>query len=104
MTIRTEDCGAGQAFHRARTRVRASFLREDSRDMDDGTYDVFIVDAEELPDVDDAIRLELTVTRGERKGDVVAVIAKGLAVDAVTALGLPATLVVTNGEPSVSLA
>ena len=64
---------------------------------------MFIVDAEHASEQLDALRLELVVTDGPHKGDVVSVIAQHLRVDAVRALGLPATLVVEHGEPRVEL-
>jgi len=69
----------------------------------DGTYNVFVVDAEEASEQHDALRLELAVTDGAYKGDVVNVIAQHMHVDAVHVLGLPATLIVENGEPRVEL-
>jgi hypothetical protein len=71
--------------------------------LNDGTYDVFVVDAEDATEPHDALRLELTVTQGPHKGDVVVVIAQHLPMNAVEILGLPATLVVERGQPSVVL-
>jgi len=87
-------------------RVRARtqrFLRDDHAMLRDGTYNVFIVDAEQASGQQDALRLELAVTDGAHKGDVVNVIAQHLHVDAVQVLGLPATLIVEDGEPRVEL-
>ena len=70
--------------------------------LDDGTYDAIVVDAD--PDgADDHVRLELTITSGPRKGQVVAVRATNLGVAPLDALGLPATLVVRDGRPCVVL-
>jgi len=71
--------------------------------LDDGTYDVFVIDAQDVVGNDDAIRLELTVISGPRKGEVVAVVATQLHVDAIAVLGLPATLIVENASPRVEL-
>lgn len=71
--------------------------------LNDGTYDVFVVDAEDASEPRDALRLELTVMQGPRKGDVVVVIAQHLPMNAVQILGLPATLVVEGGHPRVEL-
>jgi hypothetical protein len=49
-------------------------------DLADGAYDVFIVDATEatLDDGTEVVHLELAITAGERKGDVVPLAASGL--------------------------
>src|SRR2546426_512211 len=98
LTIRTEDCSAGQAFHHASRASRTCFLRDDHAMLRDGRYNVFIVDAEHASEQHDALRLELAVTDGPHKGDVVNVIARHMHVDAVNVLGLPATLIVEDGE------
>ena len=67
----------------------------------DGTYDVFVVDAESTDD--GAVRLELTITTGPSKGEVVSLRAEGLGRDAIDVLGMPATLVVTDGVPTVRI-
>lgn len=70
--------------------------------LPDGTYDVFVVDAE--PDGEpDTLRLELAILGGEHKGEMVSMSAQGLGVDEIDALGLPGTLVVHVGQPSVTL-
>jgi hypothetical protein len=67
--------------------------------LDDGTYDVFIVDAEM---VDEGVtRLELTITTGAHKGEVVEVRARALKRDVIDLMGTPATLVVVDGQPRV---
>jgi hypothetical protein len=68
----------------------------------DGTYDVFVVDAE-ARDGAGALDLDLTILAGEHKGEMVSMRADGLAVDEVGALGLPGTLTVAAGEPSLVL-
>jgi hypothetical protein len=70
--------------------------------LPDDTYDVFIVDARASLDDDvNAMQLELTITSGERKGDVVSVRATNLERDEVELIGLPARLRVIDGTPSV---
>jgi hypothetical protein len=69
--------------------------------LPDGTYDVFVVDAE--ADAPGALRLELTILAGEHKGELVSMRAEGLAVDEVAVLGTPGTLTVAAGEPSLAL-
>ncbi|MCB1004898.1 MAG: hypothetical protein KDB35_12015 [Acidimicrobiales bacterium] len=66
----------------------------------DGTYDVLVVGAEPA---DDAVALDLTVVAGEAKGEVVTVRATGMVGDPVSLLGLPATLTVVDGAPTVRL-
>ncbi len=69
--------------------------------LSDGRYDALIVDADRGDD--GIVLLELTIIAGEHKGDVVAVHARGVAADPLDLLGLPATLVVADGEPAVTI-
>lgn len=66
----------------------------------DGTYDVFVVDA---TTEGDGLRLDVTILDGAHKGDVLTVHSTGMAVDELDALGLPGTLTVQNGEPTITL-
>lgn len=70
----------------------------DERHLPDGTYDVFVVEAEEARA--DVLRLSVTILGGEHKGDVVDLTATGLGVDEIDAMGMPGTLTVRAGEPS----
>jgi hypothetical protein len=70
--------------------------------LDDGTYDAFVIDAKEDDEEIAFTRLQLTITSGARKGEVVNVRASQLSRDALELLGLPATLTVKDGQPSVS--
>ncbi len=70
--------------------------------LDDGTYDVFVVDSEWVGP-GDALGLELTVLAGDHKGEMVAMRVEGLGLDEVDVLGLPGTLVVHQGQPTVTL-
>jgi hypothetical protein len=65
----------------------------------DGVYDAFVVWAETRDD--GAIALDLTITTGARKGDVVSVRAAGAPRDAIDLVGLPCTLRVSSGRPVV---
>ena len=67
----------------------------------DGRYDVFVVDA--VADGPAALRVDVTILAGEHKGEVIAVRAEGLAIDELDALGLPGTLTVEAGEPTLAL-
>lgn len=72
----------------------------------DGTYDVIVVDADEVPSGADgtaAVSLDLTVLAGTAKGEIVSVRAVGLRGDPLLLLGVPGTLTVTDGVPSVRL-
>ena len=72
--------------------------------LDDGTYDVIVVDAERLEGEPlPTLRLEVALLDGARKGEVVSMRAAGLAVDELDALGLPGTLTVSGGEPTIAL-
>lgn len=73
------------------------------RVLEDGTYDVIVVDAVEIADVPDGLRLEVTILAGEHKGEVVSVQAIGLGVNEMDALGTPGTLTVYDGAPAVAL-
>jgi hypothetical protein len=66
--------------------------------LEDGTYDAFIVDVTTEGAV---LHLDLTILAGAHKGEVISVRATGLDVDEVDAIGMPATVTVTDGEPSV---
>ena len=65
----------------------------------DGTHDVIVVDARE--DEDGVVHLELALTSGARKGDVVRLAARAFARDPLDVLGLPATIHVKDGVPRV---
>jgi hypothetical protein len=64
-----------------------------------GVYDAFVVWAEERDD--GALALDLTITTGARKGDVVSVRASNAPQDAIALVGLPCTLHVRDGQPRV---
>ena len=71
--------------------------------IDDGRYDVFVVDATPLEPPDAGLggwQLELTILAGAHKGEVVAVSAAGLRGSEFDLIGMPGTLVVENGEPA----
>ena len=65
----------------------------------DGTYDAFVVWAETRDD--GTIALDLTITTGTRKGDVLSVRAAKVSRDPVDLVGLPCTLLVENARPRV---
>ncbi len=72
--------------------------------LPDGTYDAFVLDAAEVDGgrPGDA-RVELTITSGPHKGDVIAVLGQVGAGSPFDLLGIPATLVVEAGVPRLQL-
>ena len=64
--------------------------------LPDGRYDAFVVWAERADD--GTLTLDLTITTGDHKGDVVS-IAGDDGRDPVALTGLPCTLVVEHGAP-----
>lgn len=68
--------------------------------LDDGRYDAFVVWAEARED--DGVVFELTITTGEHKGEVVTVVGP-LSRAPIDVVGLPCTLLVEEGAPSVHL-
>lgn len=70
--------------------------------LNDGTYEAIVVDADEGA-VTDEIALDLAVAAGAHRGEVVSVTASGLGREPVDLLAVPATLVVVDGEPTVTL-
>lgn len=88
--------------------------------LPDGRYEAFVVWAEEAADDPagaagapeaptpaprepprrgPALTVELTITTGSHKGEVVSVSAVGLDADPLSLTGMPCTLVVEGGEP-----
>lgn len=61
------------------------------------------MDAHASVERSDAVTLELAVTQGPHKGEVVVVVATHMGLDAIAVLGLPATLHVEDGAPRVEL-
>ena len=67
--------------------------------LPDGTYDAIVVDASEGDD--GSVAVDLTIIAGDAKGEVVTLRSADLAGDPLDLLGVPATLTVTDGRPSV---
>ncbi|MGQ0803385.1 MAG: hypothetical protein ACT4PI_05920 [Actinomycetota bacterium] len=65
----------------------------------DGTYDAFVVWAETR--ADGTVALDLTITTGARKGEVVSVRAANVSRDPVELVGLPCALPVEDAQPRV---
>ena len=68
-------------------------------ELADGVYDALVVDAEERDP--GTVAVELTIVAGPAKGEVVALVSSGWSGDPLDLLGVPATLTVSDGEPSV---
>jgi hypothetical protein len=68
-------------------------------EADDGTYDAFVVWAETRDDR--TVALDLTITTGARKGEMLSVRASSTPREPIELVGLPCTLVVEDGEPRV---
>ena len=69
--------------------------------LPDGRYDVLIVDAR--ADDDGTVHVEVTITTGEHKGDVLPIKGRFEGKDELDLLATPATLVVSEGRPTVTL-
>ena len=69
--------------------------------LDDGAYDAFIVDADDA--ADGGTVLELTITVGEHKGSVLSIASSQHLGDPIELLGMPATITVAFGAPSVRI-
>ncbi|HEX5945115.1 MAG TPA: hypothetical protein VFY82_02510 [Acidimicrobiales bacterium] len=65
----------------------------------DGSYDALVVDAVEHDD--GSVSVDLTIIAGASKGEVVTLRATGLEGDPLDLLGVPATITVAGGSPSV---
>lgn len=72
--------------------------------LPDGTYDVFVVNADDLPnDAGPTTALELTIVSGTHRGGTMALTAPTWLGEPVDLIGLPATLTVRGGAPSVRI-
>ena len=69
--------------------------------LPDGRYDALIVDAS--TDGDGMVHVEVTVTTGAHKGDVVQLKGRFPGRDELDLLAAPATLVVSDGRPTLTL-
>jgi hypothetical protein len=81
------------------TTVTRATMQEVDIPLVDGVYDAFVVWAETRDD--GSLALDLTITTGEHKGDVVSVRATDAPRDAIDLVGVPCTLRVRDGEPYV---
>ncbi len=65
----------------------------------DGAYDALVVDAEDRGG--GTVAVELTIVAGPAKGELVTLVSTGWTGDPLDLLGVPATLTVSGGTPSV---
>lgn len=69
----------------------------------DGRYDVMIVDAGPHPTHDAMLQLDITITSGDLKGEVLTLGAGGAPGSDIDLMGLPGTLVVSGGVPTLTI-
>jgi hypothetical protein len=81
------------------TTVTRATMQQVDIPLADGVYDAFVVWAETRDD--GTIALDLTITTGASKGDLVSVRATNAPRDAIDLVGLPCTLNVRAGAPMV---
>ena len=67
--------------------------------LPDGIYDALVVYT--ATHDDGSVAVDLTIVAGEAKGEVVTLRAENLSGDPLDLLGVPATITVTEGSPSV---
>ena len=68
--------------------------------LDDGIYDVIVLDARD--DADDVMHIELALSSGAHRGEVVKLSARGVQRSWIDLIGTPATLTVEGGRPRVA--
>jgi hypothetical protein len=71
--------------------------------LSDGNYDVFIVDAREDEEILRAMHIDVAITSGAHKGDVITMRATNMQRDAIALIGMPATLRVVDGVPRLTI-
>jgi len=77
---------------------------QDGVPLPDGVYDVFVIDADDLPTADGTTTaLDLTVTSGEHRGGTMALTTPTRIGRPTDLIGMPATLTVQDGVPSVRI-
>ena len=69
--------------------------------LPDGRYEALIVDAH--ADDDGMVHLDVTVTSGDHKGDVLQIRGRFPGKDELDLLAAPATLVISDGQPVLTL-
>lgn len=69
--------------------------------LEDGSYDAIVFDAERADD--GGTTVELTILAGDRKGEVVSMHTPASSRDPLDLLGVPATITVSDGTPTLRL-
>ena len=78
-------------------------MMDDMSTLPDDTYDAFIIDARAGDDAGARVmHIDLTITSGAHKGEVVSVRARGIDGDEIALIGMPVTLRVDEGNPTVT--
>ena len=73
-------------------------------DIPDGNYDVFVIDADEFGDPnDDCMEVSIAIVMGELKGTVLELKATHLGWQNADLIGMPGTLSVSDGNPSLHI-
>ena len=70
--------------------------------LEDGTYDAIVVDADQGPEPGSLV-VELAIAAGPHKGEVIPLTVKATGRDPLDLLAVPATIVVTDGRPTLTL-
>lgn len=68
--------------------------------LQDGTYDALVFDAADH--AGGGVEVDLTILSGPHKGEVVSLVSHDWSGDSLDLLGIPATLTVAGGRPSVT--
>jgi hypothetical protein len=71
--------------------------------LDDGSYDGFIIDVRENEEISRAMHIEVAITSGARKGELITVRATNMQRDAIALMGMPVTLRVVDGQPQLTI-
>ena len=69
--------------------------------LNDGKYEVIVVDAQQR--ADGAIAIELAVSSGPHRGEVITIISAGMNASWIDLLAAPGTLIVRDGQPELTL-
>jgi hypothetical protein len=71
--------------------------------LEDGTYEAMVVDAGPARgEAEGVLRIEVTITTGPHKGEVVALRGRAAGRDELDLLAAPATLTVVEGRPHLT--
>ncbi|MGI8794301.1 MAG: hypothetical protein ACR2H3_14190 [Acidimicrobiales bacterium] len=72
-------------------------------ELPDGTFEIFVIDAVTDTDQPSSAELELAIVTGEHKGAIIRLKMKTGGRDPIGMLGLPGTLTVSDGNPSLRI-